>query len=304
MKHITIILAFLMMLSSPVIAEEKEELCQLTVLPHKQRWPVESFEGFLELALSIPEIEASEQDLAADNKKGLFRGGQAFIDGLIYYDYYYNDTEAAVVEWTTSNNPTAKCLLTKLEQLILIGRQQFENLQKLEINEELDRKKYKIEMEVRDIIQAAVDAELNAYKAKYDKREEANAEVNAALSAAEMSDKVAGFREMLALARKENIHAIKLVILMYLEGQGTIQNYVEAIKWAKVGADRGDVETIAQLGMMYADGIGVTQDYKEAKKLFYSAAQQGSASAQGGLGLLYNQGLGASKDHVKAHMLV
>ena len=51
---------------------------------------------------------------------------------------------------------------------------------------------------------------------------------------------------------------------------------------------------------MYADGQGVKQDYKEAVKWFRLGADQGYANAQWGLGLLYVGGQGVAKDEKEA----
>lgn len=53
---------------------------------------------------------------------------------------------------------------------------------------------------------------------------------------------------------------------------------------------------------MYANGQGVTQDYKEAAKWFRLGAEQGNADAQYNLGVMYENGQGVTRDYLRAHM--
>ena len=53
---------------------------------------------------------------------------------------------------------------------------------------------------------------------------------------------------------------------------------------------------------MYAQGQGVVQDYVEAGKWYRLAAEQGNASAQYNLGVMYGKGQGVPMDTVRAHM--
>jgi TPR repeat protein len=55
---------------------------------------------------------------------------------------------------------------------------------------------------------------------------------------------------------------------MYSHGQGVPQNYAEAVKWYRKGADQGNAHAQTFLGIMYRDGQGVPQDYVEAHKWF------------------------------------
>jgi uncharacterized protein len=43
-------------------------------------------------------------------------------------------------------------------------------------------------------------------------------------------------------------------------------DYVEAVKWFRLGADQGNAEAQYVLANIYEFGQGVTQDYKEAVK--------------------------------------
>ena len=74
--------------------------------------------------------------------------------------------------------------------------------------------------------------------------------------------------------------------LMYLEGQGVKQDYLEASRLFKLSADQGNSNAQNNLGNLYYDGHGVKQDYQEAARLFKLSADQGNASAQLKLGWL------------------
>jgi TPR repeat protein len=53
---------------------------------------------------------------------------------------------------------------------------------------------------------------------------------------------------------------------------------------------------------MYMNGNGVIQDYAEAVKWYRLAAEQGYANAQNNLGLMYEYGQGVLQDNILSHM--
>ena len=89
--------------------------------------------------------------------------------------------------------------------------------------------------------------------------------------------------------------------LFYL-GQGTPQDYSEAVRWSRKAANRGLVGAQAWMGTLYFRGHGVPKDFSEAMRWYRQAAEQGDAQAQAMLGLLYSQGQGVPQDYVLAHM--
>ena len=52
--------------------------------------------------------------------------------------------------------------------------------------------------------------------------------------------------------------------MMYTQGQGVPQDYVQAAAWFRKAADQGNAPAQAALGVMYAHGQGVPQDYVQA----------------------------------------
>ena len=69
-----------------------------------------------------------------------------------------------------------------------------------------------------------------------------------------------------------------------------------------LSAEQGDALAQLLLGLMYDEGKGAAQDYVEAVKWYRRSAELGNASAQNNLGFMYAQGQGVLKDYVIAHM--
>jgi len=87
----------------------------------------------------------------------------------------------------------------------------------------------------------------------------------------------------------------------YEEGDGVLQDYVEALKWFRLAADQGQADAQTRLGMWYSTGRGVPQDDVEAVRWLRLAAEQGNADAQARLGGMYFNGDGVLQDYVEAH---
>jgi uncharacterized protein len=52
-----------------------------------------------------------------------------------------------------------------------------------------------------------------------------------------------------------------------------------AVKWFRKAAEQGDAKGQLSLGIMYGDGTGVPQDYVEAHKWYNLAAVEGTENA-------------------------
>ena len=52
--------------------------------------------------------------------------------------------------------------------------------------------------------------------------------------------------------------------MAYYEGKGVAQDYAEALKWLRRGANNFDARARYKLGEMYYEGKGVTKDYMQA----------------------------------------
>ena len=67
---------------------------------------------------------------------------------------------------------------------------------------------------------------------------------------------------------------------MHAAGQGTDQNYEEAVRWFLLAAENGDPSSHTLLGNFYFNGIGVELDKVEALKWYKIAANEQQISAQ------------------------
>ena len=67
---------------------------------------------------------------------------------------------------------------------------------------------------------------------------------------------------------------------MYNNGQGVVQDYVEAVKWYRKAAEQGGALAQYNLGVSYSTGRGVPQDYVAAHKWANLAAAQSQGDKQ------------------------
>ena len=68
------------------------------------------------------------------------------------------------------------------------------------------------------------------------------------------------------------------------------------MKWFRLAAEQGDPNALYALGLMYQNGQGVPQNYIEAVKWFRFAVLWGRANAQYNLGFMYANGQGVPQD--------
>lgn len=104
------------------------------------------------------------------------------------------------------------------------------------------------------------------------------------------------------LAEHGDAEAQVMLGFLYQEGEGTPQDYPEAVKWYRLAAEQGNAMGQTSLGSMYVSGRGVPQDSVEAVKWFRRAADQGDGLGQSWLGSMYKLGMGVPQDDVAAHM--
>ena len=75
-----------------------------------------------------------------------------------------------------------------------------------------------------------------------------------------------------------------------------------AVQLYQEGADNGDADSQYKLGLLYLTGNGALQDFAEAAKWLKLAAEQGYGPAQYELGLIYRNGYGLPTDHVQSYV--
>src|SRR5215472_7226449 len=90
--------------------------------------------------------------------------------------------------------------------------------------------------------------------------------------------------------------------LLYYEGTGVPQNYLQAKQWFEEAAKQGHAGAQTNLGTMYLHGEGAVPNNRMALFWFNQAAEQGDARACAKLGLMYVQGRGVLQDFIQAHM--
>ena len=118
----------------------------------------------------------------------------------------------------------------------------------------------------------------------------------AVVIAAVLNEHQLAVRAWTQLANQGNVVAQTSLGLMYFQGQGVPENFVEALKWFRLAASRGDAIAQYHLGLEYSQGRVVPQHYAMAARWYRLAADQGHALAQRSLGSMYSRGQGPKND--------
>jgi TPR repeat protein len=80
-------------------------------------------------------------------------------------------------------------------------------------------------------------------------------------------------------------------------------DYATALReWQRLAEQWQAEEAQFNVGLLYENGQGVPQDYVQARQWYAKAAAQGYAGAQSNLGRLYEFGHGVTQDYVQAYM--
>jgi hypothetical protein len=90
--------------------------------------------------------------------------------------------------------------------------------------------------------------------------------------------------------------------MMHATGDGVARDAVEAVRWYRLAAERGNADAQNDLAVMYDAGEGVAEDDAEAVRWYRRAAAGGNTSAQYNLGLMYANGDGVRRDHARAYL--
>lgn len=92
-------------------------------------------------------------------------------------------------------------------------------------------------------------------------------------------------------ARSGDRVAMRLLGTMYFSGEaGGVQDRLEAARWYKRAAAKGDAESMHNLAVMHRYGNGLPVNYAEAVRWETAAARRGYAPAQRTLGMVYLKG--------------
>jgi TPR repeat protein len=108
--------------------------------------------------------------------------------------------------------------------------------------------------------------------------------------------------EVLKRAQAGEPNAQNELGLLYSEGQGLPQNYLEAKDWFKKAADQGHADAQVNLGTLYSLGRGAPYSDHMALFWFQKAAEQRNALAFAKLGMMYERGRAVPQSLIEAHM--
>ena len=108
--------------------------------------------------------------------------------------------------------------------------------------------------------------------------------------------------EVLKQAQAGDPNAQNELGILYSEGRGLPQNYLEAKDWFKKAADQGHAGAQVNLGTLYSLGQGAPYSDRMALFWFQKAAEQRNALAFAKLGMMSERGRGVPQSLVDAHM--
>jgi hypothetical protein len=127
------------------------------------------------------------------------------------------------------------------------------------------------------------------------------ANFKAGVDAYHRGDYATALREWRPLAEQGDAGAQFNLGQLYVNGQGILQDHVQARQWYEKAAAQGHADAEVNLGILYVVGQGVPQDYKMAEYWLRLSANHGNAMALTKLGLMYERGNGVPQDVVLAH---
>ncbi len=105
------------------------------------------------------------------------------------------------------------------------------------------------------------------------------ADFQAGMDAYNRGDYDTALKELRPLAEQGHAKAQLKLGIMYSQGQGVPQDYVQGAKWVRLAAEQGDVDAQYTLSRMYFEGLGVPHDFLLALMWTNLAAAQGSEAA-------------------------
>ena len=112
----------------------------------------------------------------------------------------------------------------------------------------------------------------------------------------------AAAKELRMSAEEGNASAQNRLGLLYDEGKGVPQDYIQAKEWFEKAAMQGHAGAQLNLGTLYLEGNGAPQSAQMALVWFSRAAEQEDGLAFAKLGWMYARGRGVLQDFIQAHM--
>jgi TPR repeat protein len=119
---------------------------------------------------------------------------------------------------------------------------------------------------------------------------------------------IATLKEVFAVyqmgADRGDANSMENLGMLYAQGYGVAQDYAKAREWSEKAAEKGHWGAMFNLGLFYRDGSGVAQDYTKAREWFQKAADKDNTGvAMANLGVFYANGYGVMQDYAKAREL-
>ena len=112
----------------------------------------------------------------------------------------------------------------------------------------------------------------------------------------------AAAKELRMSAEEGNASAQNRLGLLYDEGKGVPQDYIQAKEWFEKAVMQGHAGAQLNLGTLYLKGNGAPQSAQMALVWFSRAAEQEDGLAFAKLGWMYARGRGVLQDFIQAHM--
>jgi TPR repeat protein len=128
------------------------------------------------------------------------------------------------------------------------------------------------------------------------------AAVKATVRQQRQADDEAAASRIRKAAEQGNADAQNELGLLYSEGRGVDQSFVQAKQWFEKAAEQGHAGAQVNLGTLYLLGNGAPQSDQMALAWFRRAAEKEDALAFAKLGYMYAYGRGVVQDYIKAHM--
>lgn len=115
-----------------------------------------------------------------------------------------------------------------------------------------------------------------------------------------MGEEDEGFQILKHLAENGNAKAMCTVGSYYYKGlNGVKRDWNESLFWFLKAADKGEANSLENLGEIYVKGSGAERNYTKAFEMFELASKHKVYSAYNGLGYLYATGYGVEKNYTK-----
>ena len=124
------------------------------------------------------------------------------------------------------------------------------------------------------------------------------------IAAYDSGDFAAAYRIWAALAREDDLGAMRNAAQLLRQGKGVEKDSVAAFNLYREAAEKGLVTAMANVGEMYLTGEGTQKNPEAAAAWYARAATAGLSIAQMKMSELYENGIGVERDPSRARALL